>query len=141
MSNIDEQADPSESYVAPPKSFRGMPIQPYSLGNKMLLAMITREGDPNSFFLFALLYVLTQPRAEVQRQAANKDQIRENVLMWLDSLNLSKDVGIPVTADGSPNPDYIKGEETQAQDLAIEILQEANKNKVDPIATAQAGNA
>lgn len=140
MTNIDEQSDPSESYVAPPRSFHGMPLAPYSLGNKMLLAMITREGDPNSFFLFALLYVLTQPRSEVQRAAVNKDQIRENVLTWLDSLKLAPGKGEPRLPDGSPNPDYIPGEDEKAQDLAIEILQEANKEKVDPIATAQAGN-
>jgi hypothetical protein len=122
MSNIDEQADPSESYVAAARSFHGMELKPYSLGNKMLLAMITRDGDPNSFFLFAVLYVLTQPRSVVQRAAANKDQVREDVLAWLDGLSLSTD------------------EQGKAQDLAIEILQEANKEKVDPIATAAAGN-
>ena len=120
--NIDEQSDPSESYVAPPRVFRGMELKPYSLGNKMLLAMITREGDPNSFFLFSLLYVLTQSRAVVQKAAANKDQIREDVLAWLDVLEMSD------------------ADQSAAQDLAIEILQEANKEKVDPIASASSGN-
>lgn len=120
--NIDEQADPSESYVAPPRVFRGMELKPYSLGNKMLLAMITREGDPNSFFLFALLYVLTQSRGQVQKEASNKDAVRENVLAWLDGLNLSD------------------ADQSRSQDLAIEILQEANKEKVDPIVSASSGN-
>lgn len=141
MSNIDEQADPTESYVAPPRTFHGMELKPYSLGNKMLLAMITREGDPNSFFLLSLLYVLTQDRSRVQKESANKDQVRENVLAWLDTLNLAPQKGDRLLQDGkTPNPDYVPSEQEKAEDLAIEILQEASKEKVDPITTAS-GNA
>lgn len=144
MSNIDEQSDPSESYVAPPRIFQGKELKPYSLGNKMLLAMITREGDPNSFFLFSLLYVLTESREKVQKDCADKDGVRGKILEWMDGLQLKpgrgmsplecKEKGLP------PDPNYRQGEEADAQDLAIAILQEANKEKVDPIAAAASGN-
>lgn len=140
MNNIDEQADPTESYVAPARTFHGMELKPYSLGNKMLLAMITREGDPNSFFLLSLLYVLTQDRSRVQKESANKDQVRENVLEWLDTLELAPQKGDRLLKDGASNPNYVPSEQEKAEDLAIEILQEASKEKVDPITTAS-GNA
>lgn len=141
MPNIDQEADPAESYVAPPRIFNGKELQSYSDGNKMLLAMITRDGDPDGFFLFALLYVLSEPRAEVQKATANKDQARLDVLKWLDDLRLSHAAEPGFMEDGSPNPLYVPGEFEEAQALALTIMRESNKNKVDPVASAAGGNA
>lgn len=140
MSNIDQELEPSESYVASPRTFKGLEVQPYSLGRKMLLAMITREGDPNSFFLFSLLYVLTHPREEVQRDAADKNALREKILSWLDSLDFAPAKGDRFLTDGKANPDFVSSEDEQALDFATKILQEAAKEKVDPIASGGAGN-
>lgn len=142
MSNIDQEADPSESYAAPPRTFSGHDLKPYSLGNKMLLAMITRDGDPDSFFLFAVLYVLTQPRAEVQRDAADKEALREKILSWMDGLSLEPSQGEPFLdlERTQRNPDYVPGGQEKAEALAIQILTEANKEKVAPIPSGAAGN-
>lgn len=148
MSNIDEQLEPGESYAAAPRLFRGEEIKPYSDGNKMLLAMITQPGDPDSFFLFSLLYVLTNPRSDVQRITRNKDSAREAVLEWMDDLKLEPGQGEKFLRNdkGEPdmdkiNPAYVSSGQEKAEAMAVEILQEANKGKVDPIASAASGNA
>lgn len=83
------ELDPSVAgYVRPAFEFRGVTLQPYTAGRKILFhqASLNENGDRNSrgWASIALLFLLTLPVAEARKLAFNRSEYRNRALDWFD---------------------------------------------------------
>lgn len=76
----------NNSFVSSEKQFKGIKLNKFTLGLRVILNQIREEGDSTEFFVWSTLFCLITPRNQLIKLAWDKTKFREAVIDWSDSL-------------------------------------------------------
>lgn len=76
----------NQSFVAPPREFRGKKLAPYTEGSRLLLLQIRDDGDSSMYFVYSFIYVhmlLEKNRKEAMQLCWDKPAFRERLFEFI----------------------------------------------------------